>query len=161
MSDRALRQITLKLHALHVVDRDWVLGQLPEKVRRPISALLKELNALGIRSIPEAVDSSGFPISSVQLDVALIREIDKLDSATVFALLDDLPVRQKALLFHAYQWRWASTLWNRLADGERRRLVKTMEAMTLVRPAAMASVLASFLALVQERRVNRISAVRA
>jgi hypothetical protein len=160
MTDRAFRRIALKLHALHALDRAWVLRLLPDEAQRRISLLLRELKALGIRSIPEAVENLGFTTSSIQFDTELVREIDSIDSETVLALFDDLPLRQKALVFHAYQWRWASTFWNRLADDERRRLANAMKSMVQVRPLVIASILGSFRALARERQANRISAVR-
>lgn len=160
MSDRGFRQIALKLHALHALDRDWVLGLLPDEARRRITVLLRELKALGIRNIPGAIENLGFPTSSIQFDAELVREIDSIDSETALALFDDLPLRQKALVFHAYQWRWASISWNRLADDERRRLVNVMKLLVQVRPLAIASVLRSFRALARERQANRISLVR-
>lgn len=160
MSDRALRQVALKIHALHAQDRAWILGQLAREVRERISGLLKELKALGIQSLPEAVVQTGFPTSSVALDAELVREIDSFDSELVFALLDDLPLRQKALIFHAHPWRWTTVMWNRLADGERQRLVKAMEMANLIRPPVITAVLTSFRAMGRERQANRISAVR-
>jgi hypothetical protein len=160
MSDRALRQVALKLHALHAHDKAWILGQLAYEVRKGISVLLNELKALGIQSLPEAVVHSGFPTSNTPLDAELVREIDHFGGELVFALLDDLPLRQKALVFHAHPWRWTTVLWNRLADGERQRLAKAMEMLNPVRPPVILSVLASFRALGRERQGGRISAIR-
>lgn len=161
MSDRALRQIALKLHALHVQDKAWILGQLARDVRERISGLMKELKALGIQSLPEAAEHVEYATSNVALDDELVREIDCFDNELVFTLLDDLPLRQKALLFHACPWRWSMVVWNRLADGERRHLLKAMETMALVRPPVINSVLASFRAQGRELLVTRVLAVRA
>lgn len=160
MSDQAFRLVALKLHALHAQDKAWILGQLADEARERLSVLLKELRILGIQSLPEAVLSSGFPTSTVPLDAELVREIDCFDSELVFSLLDDLPLRQKALVFHAHPWRWTPALWNRFTDGERQRLVKTMGMMALTRPPVITSVLVLFRALGQKRHDSRISVVR-
>lgn len=161
MSDRALRQIALKLHALHAQDKAWILGQLARDVRERISGLLRELKVLGIQSLPEAAAAhADFATSNVALDDELVREIDCFDNELVFTLLDDFPLRQKALLFHARPWRWSMMVWHRLADGERQRLLKAMETMALLRPPIINAVLASFRAQGRERQANRISAVR-
>ena len=160
MSDRAFRQVALKLHALHAQDKAWILGKLARDIRERLLTLLKELKALGVQGFPEVLVHANFPISAVVFDDELVREIDCLDNEVVFTLLDDLPLRQKAVLFHAYSWRWSAVLWSRLADAERQRLLKAMETIILVRPLVIHSVLASFRAQGRERRAS-VSAVRA
>lgn len=151
MSDRAFRLAALKLYSLHSGDRAWILRHLDDGVRARLGALLKELKSLGIQSVPGAIDAAGLATAAVRLDAALLGAIDELDDATAFAALDGLPLRVKALILYAHRWRWTAAVWPRLSDLDRKRLIKAVNSMPEVRPAAMTAVLTAFSGLARKQ----------
>jgi hypothetical protein len=161
MSEQSFRQVALTLHGLHVRDRAWILGQLEAGVRAHVQALLAELKALGIQSTRETVEMIAFPTASHRFAEALADEIDAIDGEAAYAVFSDLPWRFRIAVLYARRWRWSAAVWLRLAEGDRRGLLKAMDSMANVRPAVLASTLEVFRTRVRQRRANSASILRA
>lgn len=101
MSESTLRRAALRLAGLHSADRRWLLRQLPATSRRRLTAMIAELDALGIEDpgvflmALEKSTSTAIEATSDVLDYTLL---DTLPPAWAMAALANEPPAVR----HAY-----------------------------------------------------------
>lgn len=82
MSELTLKRAALRIAGLHPADRRWLLRQLPTTPRRRLTAMIRELDALGIED-PEVFLAALTPSAAPTMD-AVPGDLE-------FALVDQLP----------------------------------------------------------------------
>lgn len=126
-------QAALTLHAMRPIDRAWMLDQLPAPQRKELTALLDELQSLGIPADPQiALDATRVPTcipqssaTAVQREEAPINDLDflgKSSAESLYIVLADEPCELVAMLLSLEDFAWRPTLISLLSPAKRAAL---------------------------------------
>lgn len=167
------RHAALLLHAMAQADREWVLDALPPAQRQPLTALLAELEALGIERDPglvaeatahaaSAATAAAQRIDDAWLETPMSDEamLQQLSAARVEILAKQLqsePAGLVAALLRAATWSWHGTLLQALEPVQRRRVEAALAeraAHVTTPPALRAALIASTASRLREQTLE-------
>lgn len=133
-----LKQVALRLHGLHAVDRAWLLEQIPEQQRSKIAPLIRELDQMGIIHVgPSPLSGSTCPVGKFDLSSNTVQVIDRTPWNRLAPVFTELPDRLRAMLLHARAWRWSGDAWASLDARERTSILRHVTALSELRPAVV------------------------
>lgn len=151
------RGLALRLHALHAVDRAWLLAHIDEASRQQLLDLLTEISEIGLQ--PDAAllafaSSGSTNTSAVEAEIAM--RIDMANAATARAVLEQEPQSVRRCLRDLRAWSWRDGLDAGFSGQRNEPSVAAMETALSLRltprtRAALLQAFASALDLARER----------
>lgn len=131
------RKAALDLHGMHADDQQWLLSQLPVAQSGRLSALLTELEELGIPheeslltavadNLPRDPKPAEDGAEKVQNDVQMY-QLRHVDSRLLAKVLADEPDAVVAALFDVANWPWENAVLNTFDETRRRSISSKRE----------------------------------
>lgn len=163
------RKAALLLHSLNQGDRQWLLQQLTSEQRAQMSALLVELNDLGIpvepsfiagtlhgHGNPERAQDKINPTALALEDAPLtLEQLGRADPAFVFDIMADEPISLVACLLAIKDWTWQDEFLARFCEEKQRAIRSCLDQTRIQREtnstAAGQTLREQFLALIGQR----------
>jgi hypothetical protein len=143
--DQNYRIAALKLHALHPDDRKWILSHFESAQQEKLRVLIEELEELDLAPIKTLQESDiSYPIGNFQLAPSLVAEINQMGSEKIMRHLNSLPEILKAMVLHAWRWRWSSAVWLMFDLQQRQRLLRYAHQFDSVKPSVFTALVESF-----------------
>ena len=147
------RKAALMLASLAEGDRAWMLGQLEEKQRERLSALLEELRGLGLSpdagmldvALPRETATPAAPVAPAP------RAIDVATPQAVHEVLAREPDWLIAALSRARAWPWREGLLRLLGTERRLRVQQALPSGVELRPKTLEALLAALDRRLEER----------
>lgn len=124
MNIRDIKKTALKLFALNVEDRRWILRQLPADIRESVKEQLHELQKLGIAKdkfvINKVIDSELFSQRKENLETKGVnaKHLDIIKNASIeniISILKTEPVWIAAIILSVDDWPWKSEYLSQLS----------------------------------------------
>jgi hypothetical protein len=115
--DNPARILALKLYAMHSDDREWILARVDPVAKFHLTALLEELNALGIQvdiptlaSIEEGRPAAGKHLAAYTewIPTEHANVIDTAEASTIHIIFDQEPDILLRCLNALHHWKWSA-----------------------------------------------------
>ena len=149
------KKAALRIHGLGETDRQWILGNLPEKEQGLLSVLLAQLsemklpeNHLVFSDMIEEESSAYDDTSARKNDQVLseIKTINNVSAALATAVLSREPDWMIALALIGGDWDWTEELINQLGAHRRERVHALIQKMSTRVPSKLRETIIDLLA---------------
>jgi hypothetical protein len=134
------KKAALTIHGLGEVDRQWLLGNLPEKERNLLSNYLTQLSEMQIPAhhsvFSDLIDKESKTYANVSEpdDTGSLLKIELINGAGITAVTEILarePDWMLALVLVSGEWKWTEEFINILSDHRRERVRELIEKLSL------------------------------